>query len=189
MLTRGKNKGETCGKKNVKGSHFCTTHNKKSDETEKEPKKETEKENKKENKEVEKQTEKEDKEVEKSCECKYILTRGKNKGDKCGKKTVKDAYYCATHNKKEESESEGEKEEKTQRKRKEKVEVNEEVKDKKDEKVEEVIEVEDKEVVEDKIVKKEVNGLVEKAKQLEQKLIEQKQKDENDLKLKKIEEE
>lgn len=197
VLTRGKNKGETCGKKNVKGSHFCTTHNKKSDEP-----KQPEKENKE--KEVEKETEKE----EKSCECKYILTRGKNKGDKCGKKTVKDAHYCATHNKKEESDSEGEKEEKKQRKRKDKKEENveeviEEVEEKVEEEIEDKVEKEKKqkdkndaeevneEVKEKKDKKKEVkqDDTAEKAKQLEQKLNEQKQKDENELKLKKIEEE
>jgi hypothetical protein len=199
VLTRGKNKGETCGKKNVKGSHFCTTHNKKPQESE----------NKKENSEKEpEQNEKEtENKEEKSCECKYILIRGKNKGEKCGKKTVKDAHYCATHNKKEESDSESEKEnDKKQRKRKDKIEEQveekvekveekvEKVEEKKEEKVEkvekQVDEVEEKKENK-KYKKKEVNkdDIAMKAKQLEEKLNEQKQKEENDLKLKKVEEE
>jgi len=198
VLTRGKNKGETCGKKNVKGYNFCTTH-KKSDEpkkqNEKENKeKETEKENKEKNEKVE--NDKDENKEEKSCECKYILTRGKNKGEKCGKKTVKDAHYCATHNKKEESDSEEEKEEKKQRKRKDKQEEKvEKVEDKVEEVMEEKVEkVDDKveEVIEkkqDKVKNKKQDDTAEKVKQLEQKINEQKQKDENDLKLKQIEEE
>ena len=177
VLTRGKNKGETCGKKNVKGSHFCTTH-KKSDE----PKK-----NEKENKEETEKVEKENKE-EKSCECKYILTRGKNKGEKCGKKTVKDANYCATHNKKEDSDSEREKEEKVEKVEDKVEEVIEEKVEKVEDKVEEVIE-EKVEKKQEKVKNKKQDDTAEKAKQLEQKLNEQKQKDENELKLKKIEEE
>jgi len=219
VLTRGKNKGETCGKKNVKDSHFCATHNKKPQEPEnKEQKSEKEPENKEQKSEKEPEKEKSEKEnenkEEKSCECKYILTRGKNKGEKCGKKTVKDAHYCATHNKKEESDSESEKEnEKKQRKRKDKTEeqiekvekveekvekvekqVDEKVEEKKEEKVEEKV-VENEKVEEKKenkkYKKKEVNkdDIAKKAKQLEEKLNEQKQKEENDLKLKKVEKE
>lgn len=199
VLTRGKNKGETCGKKNVKGSHFCTTHNKKSDEPKKETEKETEKENKEENDKIEKvENDKYENKEEKSCECKYILTRGKNKGEKCGKKTVKDAHYCATHNKKEESDSEGEKEEKEEKKQRKRKDKQEEKVEKVEDMVEEVMEekvekVDDKveEVIEkkqDKVKNKKQDDTAEKAKQLEQKINEQKQKDENDLKLKQIEE-
>jgi len=191
VLTRGKNKGETCGKKNVKGSHFCATHNKKPQESENKKEEKSDKEPEQNEKDTENKE-------EKSCECKYILTRGKNKGEKCGKKTVKDADYCATHNKKEESESDSEKEEKKekkQRKRKEKTEEKVEKVDEKteeqEEKTEEKVEKVDEKKENKKYKKKEVNkdDIAKKAKQLEEKLNEQKQKEENDLTLKIVEEE
>jgi hypothetical protein len=93
VLTRGKNKGESCGKKTVKDSDFCVTHNKKASvQKEEEDSQKVEKEKVEKEKVEKEKVEKEKVEkVSKDDEhvCKYVLTRGKNKAEKCKKKRTK----------------------------------------------------------------------------------------------------
>jgi len=176
VLTRGKNKGETCGKKTVKGSDFCTTHNKKSSVEKEEEEKVSQKE----------QVDKEEKVSQKEEDehlCKYVLTRGKNKGEKCKKKVIKNGRYCATHNK-ENNEEQVEKvvekeEEKEKQEEKKEEKNNEKVVEKEEEKV--VKKEEEKEKQEEKKEEKNNEKEVKKKEKQEEK---KEDKNEKDLKTK-----
>ena len=104
--------------------------------------------------------------------CKYVLTRGKNKGEKCKKKVLKNGHYCATHNKENNEQSE-EKEEKVVEEKEE-----EKVVEKKEE--EKVVEEKKEKVVE----KKEEEKVVEEKEEKKEKVVEKKEEKEKDLKTK-----
>jgi hypothetical protein len=210
ILTRGKNKGESCGKKTVKGSNFCTTHNKKA------PVEKEKEEDEKDEQLIEQETpsgsieEKKVSDKEHTSEevCKYVLTRGKNKGEKCKKKVVKNGHYCVTHNKENNEEQVEKSDEKVVEKKQEEKEEQEEKKkehvkksdEKKDEKVvekkqEEKEEQEEKkkehvkksdEKKDEKVVEKKEKDLKTKVDALETKLKIAEMKKQEDSKLKSI---
>lgn len=86
-ITRGKTKGEVCGKKVVAGKKVCKKHDK-AEEPVFGPVAENE----------ESISEHED-----AVGCDYIATRGANKGKACGKDAVDGTTRCTKHAKKEES--------------------------------------------------------------------------------------
>jgi hypothetical protein len=70
ILTRGKNKGNSCGKKCLKDSEFCKNHAKQPQDD------------------------------QEACNgCQFVLTRGVSKGQLCNKKVRNDEEYCYTHSK------------------------------------------------------------------------------------------
>jgi hypothetical protein len=179
ILTRGKNKGESCGKKTVKGSNFCTTHNKKAPV-------EKEKEKEEDEQLIEQETpsgsieEKKVSDKEHTSEevCKYVLTRGKNKGEKCKKKVVKNGHYCVTHNKENNEEQVEKSDEKV-------VEKKEEEKEEQEEKKKEHVKKSD-EKKDEKVVEKKEKDLKTKVDALETKLKIAEMKKQEDSKLKSI---
>ena len=134
VLVRGKNKGEKCGK-NTKNEKYCSTHNKEKIQNKQENNEEevNEKQENNEEENKEKQENNEEEVNEKHTGCNFVLVRGKNKGEKCGKKTLKNEKYCSTHNKKEKKNKETEIEENDDKENKE-TEIETEIEDNDNEK-------------------------------------------------------
>jgi hypothetical protein len=84
ILIRGINKGKQCSKKSVKDTDYCSSHTGKS---------------------VSPQVVQPVSPIAKPVSipvvqsCKHVLTKGKNKGEQCSKKTIKDSEYCNSHKK------------------------------------------------------------------------------------------